>query len=177
MLSFGCVLFVYLFVQLGATEISSHVVRVGWYFALITVIYLGYQLIRASAYWECIADHKHVSYWDVVRIRLSGQAIQFITSSGPFLAEPAKVWLLRRRGLSTKQRHMAATVAEYLIYMFTSAAFAIAGLTYLLNNFDLSRPASVVVKIVVLVAGIFLLAAVCADLVPSLLDRHISQGS
>ena len=84
MLSFGCVLFVYLFVQLGATEISSHVVRVGWYFALITVIYLGYQLIRASAYWECIADHKHVSYWDVVRIRLSGEAIQFITSSGPF---------------------------------------------------------------------------------------------
>jgi len=163
LLYFGCVLFVYLFMRLGAAEIFSHVLRVGWYFALITVIYVAYQMIRASAYWKCVADNKQASYWDIVRIRLSGEAIQFITSSGPFLAEPAKVWLLRRRGLSTK-RATAATVAEYLIYTFTSAAFAIAGLTYLLNNFELSRPASVAAKIIVLVMGIFLLAAASAIL-------------
>lgn len=163
LLCFGCVLFVYFLIRLGAAGILSLVLRVGWYFAVIAVIYVGHQLIRASAYWKCIGANKQVQYWDIVRIRLSGEAIQFLTSSGPFLAEPAKVWLLRRRGLGTK-RATAATVAEYLIYTFTSAAFAIAGLTYLLNNFELSRPASVVAKIVVSVMGIFLLAAACAIL-------------
>lgn len=163
LLSFGCVLFVYFLIRLGAAGILSLVLRVGWYFAVIAVIYVGHQLIRANAYWKCIGANKQVQYWDIVRIRLSGEAIQFLTSSGPFLAEPAKVWLLRRRGLSAK-RATAATVAEYLIYTFTSAAFAIAGLTYLLNNFELSRPASVVAKIVVSVMGIFLLAAACAIL-------------
>ena len=56
LLYFGCVLFVYLFMRLGAAEIFSHVLRVGWYFALITVIYVAYQMIRASAYWKCVAD-------------------------------------------------------------------------------------------------------------------------
>ena len=163
LLCFGCVLFAYFLIRLGAAEIVSLVLRVGWYFAVIAVIYVGHQLIRASAYWKCIAANKQVRYWDLVRIRLSGEAIQFLTSSGPFLAEPAKVWLLRSRGLSAK-RATAATVAEYLIYTFTSAAFAIAGLTYLLNNFELSKPASVVAKIVVSVMGVFLLAAACAIL-------------
>jgi uncharacterized membrane protein YbhN (UPF0104 family) len=156
-------LFAYLLVRLGAAEIASLVLRVGWYFALIAVIYLGHQLIRASAYSKCVAANKRAPYWEIVRIRLSGEAIQFLTSSGPFLAEPAKVWLLRRQGLSTKHA-TAATVAEYLIYTFTSAAFAIAGVTYLLNNFELSRPASVAAKIVVSVMGVFLLAAACAIL-------------
>jgi hypothetical protein len=95
-----------------------------------------------------------------VRIRLSEEAIQFLTSTGPFLAEPAKVWLLQRRGLSTRHA-VAATVSEYLIYTFTSAAFAIAGLTYLLHNFELSRPASVAAKVFVYAMGTFLLAGIC----------------
>ena len=163
LLCFGCVLFAYFLIRLGAAEIFFLVLRVGWYFALIAVIYVSHQLIRASAYWKCVAPNKQVQYWDIVRIKLSGEAIQFLTSSGPFLAEPAKVWLLRSRGLSAK-RATAATVAEYLIYTFTSAAFAIAGLTYLLNNFELSKPASVVAKIVVSVMGIFLLVAAYAIL-------------
>jgi lysylphosphatidylglycerol synthase-like protein len=161
LLGFGCVLFVYLLVRLGAAEISSLLLGVGWYFGLIVATYAGHQLIRAIAYWKCVTANEHSSYWDIVRIRLSGEAIQFLTSTGPFLAEPAKVWLLRRRGLSTKHA-VAATVSEYLIYTFTSAAFAIAGLTYLLINFELSRLASVAARVVICTMGAFLLAAICA---------------
>lgn len=161
LLGFGCALFVYLLVRLGAAEISALLLGIGWYFGLIVATYAGHQLIRAIAYWKCVAANEHSSYWDIVRIRLSGEAIQFLTSTGPFLAEPAKIWLLRRRGLSTKHA-VAATVSEYLIYIFTSAAFAIAGLSYLLMNFELSRLASVAAKVVVCAMGAFLFAAICA---------------
>jgi hypothetical protein len=149
-------LFVYLLVRIGATEISRLLLEIGWYFGLISVTYACYQLIRAIAYWKCVANTL-VSYWAVLRIRLSGEAVQF----GPFLAEPTKVWFLRRRGLSTKYA-VAATVAEYLIYTLSSAALAIAGLTYLLRNFDLSSPASAAAKILVCVMAAFLLAAIYA---------------
>jgi uncharacterized membrane protein YbhN (UPF0104 family) len=161
LLGFGCALFVYLLVRLGAAQISSLLLGVGWYFGLIAAIYAGHQLIRAFAYWKCVTANGRSSYWDMVRIRLSGEATQFLTSTGPFLAEPAKVWLLQRRGLSTK-RAVAATVLEYLIYALTSAAFALAGLTYLLINFDLSRPASVAAQVVVYAMSAFLLAAIGA---------------
>ena len=161
LLGFGCGLFAYLLVRLGAAKIYSLVLGVGWYFGLIAAIYAGHQLIRAIAYWKCISASGRASYWEIVRIRLSGEAIQFLTSTGPFLAEPSKVWLLRRSGLSTKHA-VAATVSEYLIYTLTSAAFALAGLTYLLINFELSRPALVAAKVLIGTMGGFVLAALCA---------------
>jgi hypothetical protein len=176
LLGFGCALFVYLLVRLGVAEIVSLLLGIGWYFGLIAAIYAGHQLIRAIAYWKCITANEHSSYWDIVRIRLSGEAIQFLTSTGPFLAEPAKVWLLRRRGLSTRHA-VAATVSEYLIYMFTSAAFSIAGLTYLVGNFELSRPASVAAKVIAYAMGVFLLAAIGAIVFRVYLIGAIIKGA
>jgi len=159
-LGFGGALFVYLLVRIGATEISKLLLGIGWYFGLIAVTYACYQLIRAIAYWKCVANAL-VPYWDILRIRLSGEAVQFLTSTGPFLAEPTKVWFLRSRGLSTKYA-VSATVAEYLTYTLSSAALAIVGLTFLLRNFDLSGPASAAAKILVGVMAAFLLAAIYA---------------
>lgn len=161
LLGFGCVLLVYLLVRLGAAKIFSLLLGVGWYFGLIAVTYAGHQLVRAFAYWKCATASSHSSYWDILRIRLSGEAVQFLTFTGPFLAEPSKMWLLQRRGLSPKQA-IAATVAEYLIYTLTSAAFAIVGLIYLLGNFELSGMVSVAAKIIVYAMSAFLLAASCA---------------
>jgi len=175
-LGLGCGLFVYLLVRLGAAQITSLLLGVGWYFGLIAAIYAGHQLIRAIAYWKCVAASGRSSYWEIVRIRLSGEAIQFLTSTGPFLAEPSKVWLLRRQGLNIKHA-VAATVSEYLIYLLTSATLAIAGLTYLLRNFELSRPASVAAKVLICIMGAFLLAALCAIIFRIYLIGAIIKGA
>jgi hypothetical protein len=161
LLGFGCVLFVYLFFRLGASKIFSLLLGIGRYFALIAATYAGHQLVRAFAYWKCATVDGHSSYWDILRIRLSGEAIQFLTFTGPFLAEPAKMWLLQGRGLSTKHA-IAATVLEYLLYTLTSAAFAIAALIYLLRNYELSGIVSVAAKVIVYAVSAFLLAAACA---------------
>jgi Lysylphosphatidylglycerol synthase TM region len=161
LLGFGSVLFAYLLFHLGAAKIFSLLLGIGWYFGLIAVTYAGHQLVRAFAYWKCATAHGHSSYWDMLRIRLSGEAIQFLTFTGPFLAEPAKMWLLQKHGLPPKQA-MAATIAEYLIYSLASAAFAIAALIFLLSNFALSKVVTVAAKIIVYAMSAFLLAAACA---------------
>ena len=176
LLGFGCALFTYLLVRLGAAQITSLLLGIGWYFGLIAAIYAGHQLIRALAYWKCVAASGRSSYWEIVRIRLSGEAIQFLTSTGPFLAEPSKVWLLQRQGLSTKHA-VAATVSEYLIYTLTSAAFAEAGLTYLLINFKLSGSVSVAAKVLICIMGAFVLAALCAISFRIYLIGNIIKGA
>lgn len=163
LLGLGLALFLYLFFRLGAANIVSLLLGVGWYFGLIAATYAGHQLLRAIAYWKCVTTNRHSSYLDMVRIRFSGEAIQYLTFTGPFLAEPAKVWLLRKRGLSTKHA-VAATVSEYLIYTLTSAAFSIAGLVYIVSHFELSRPLSLAAQILIFVMGTFLLAAASAIL-------------
>jgi len=176
LLGFGCALFTYLLVRLGVAQITSLLLGIGWYFGLIAAMYAGHQLIRAFAYWKCVAASGRSSYWEIVRIRLSGEAIQFLTSTGPFLAEPSKVWLLQKQGLNIKHA-VAATVLEYLIYILTSAALAIAGLTYLLTNFELSRPASVAAEVLICIMGTFLLAALCAIIFRIYLIGAIIKGA
>jgi len=57
---------------------------------------------------------------------------------------------------------VAATISEYLIYTFTSAALAIAGLTYLLGNFPLAQPIAAGARVLVWVMGAFLAVAAWA---------------
>ncbi len=161
LLGFGCVLFVYLLVRLGAAGIVSLLLRVGWRFGLIAALYAGHQMVRTLAWRKCSIASQPLSYWDMVKIRLSGEAVQFLTFTGPFLAEPAKMWLLKRRGLGPKQA-VAATVCEYLLYNITSAAFAVGGLMYLRNNFELSRPVTVAAKVTVYALSAFLFTAAYA---------------
>jgi len=175
LLGFGCTLFVYLFVRLGPAKIFSVLWGIGWYLVLIAAVYAGHQLIRAVAFRKCFTANERVSYWDVVRIRLSGEAIQFLTSTGPFLAEPAKVWLLRRLGLSIRNA-AAATVAEYLIYTFTSAALGIAGLSYLVSNFELSKAELVAAKVIADTMSVFLLAAASAIILRIYLIGAVIRG-
>jgi hypothetical protein len=72
-------------------------------------------------------------FGDVLRIRLSAEAVETLTLTGPFLAEPAKGWLLMRRGLTTAAA-FGAVATEYLLYMFGSSCLAIVALWLLLSS-------------------------------------------
>ena len=160
-LAAGCVLFVYLLLHLGPGEIFSLLQRIGWGFVGIFAAYVGHQLIRAIALSKCITANEGCPYWDLVRIRLSGEAVRFLTFTGPFLAEPTKALLLRTCGLTVSQA-FSATILEYLIYTFTSAAMAVVGLSYLLQNFELPGLVSGAAWIVTSSGGAFLLVAAYA---------------
>jgi hypothetical protein len=73
-------------------------------------------------------------YGDALAIRLSGEAIQSLTFTGPILSQPTKAWLLEGHGLTLKEG-FAATITEYLICAFVTAAMSISGLLYLIVHF------------------------------------------
>ena len=65
--------------------------------------------------------------------------IVHLTFTGPFLAEPAKGWLLKRRGLATADA-FAAVATEYLVYTVVSSSLAIIAVSLLLANGLLPPP-------------------------------------
>src|SRR5207244_13119603 len=64
-------------------------------------------------------------------IRFAAEAVEMLTFTGPFLAEPAKGWLLTRHGVTAAQAFGAIAI-EYLAYTLVSAWLATGALWLLL---------------------------------------------
>jgi len=131
----GLILLIYLVHELGPGEILALLSRIGWGFVPIAALYAGHQAPRAWALRLSAARPRAVACADALAVRFSGEAIQFLTSTGPFLAEPSKALLLGRRGL-TKTEGFAATIGEYLAYTFVSAVMLATAMGYLVARVD-----------------------------------------
>ena len=129
----GIAVFAWLFVQLGPATVLGMLGRVGWGAIPVAVCYGAFQSVRALALIASVGAGHRLRFRDALWVRLSGEAVQLLTFTGPFLAEPAKAWLLRRRGLTTGQG-FAATLIEYLSYNLTAAAMSVAAVSWLLMN-------------------------------------------
>ncbi len=147
-LAIGLTLVAILIWREGPSLVLAMLSRIGWKFALIAGIYTSYVLMRATALWRTMQDSA-VPYLDVVRIRLSSEAVEVLTFTGPFLAEPAKGWLLTQRGVGTAAS-FAAVITEYLIYMAVSSSLSIFALLLILTERALPpavRAAAVIVMV------------------------------
>lgn len=119
-----------LIVRIGPATIASMLASVGWSFLVVSGLYVIHVVVRAIALWRSMPDAP-VPLRDVIGVRLAGEAIETLTFTGPFLAEPAKGFLLRRRGLDGPEAYGAVAV-EYLLYTLASAWMAGAALLVLL---------------------------------------------
>lgn len=137
-----------LVLRAGPALVLDMLARVGWSVPAVAAVYALHQMVRAAALWRSVPAGP-VRYADVLRIRLSGEAVEMLTFTGPFLAEPAKGWLLKRCGLPAADA-FAAIAIEYLLYTVVSAWMATVALSLLLARASLPpavRPAAVAVLV------------------------------
>jgi hypothetical protein len=135
--------------HVGFWIVVGMIFSVGWALLAVAAVYATHVAIRALALWRVVLPHA-VPYQDVLRIRLSTEAVEMLTFTGPFLAEPAKGWLLIRRGMPTAAA-VAAVIAEFLLYTAVSSAVAIVGILLLLRRHAVptaARPVAIVVLVV-----------------------------
>jgi hypothetical protein len=131
----GCALFAIVFLRLGPAEVLRVAGELGWNFAAVLALWGLHHLLRAAALKACFGEAA-APLASLLRVRIAGESIQFLTSTGPFLAEPVKVWLLRRRGFPAVETY-AAILAEYLFYTFLSSAMTATAMTVLLARYPL----------------------------------------
>jgi hypothetical protein len=123
--------------HIGPGTIAGLVRQVGWSFWLITLLYAAHTALRGVALWQTLPPGA-IPLLDVIGIRFGAEGVEMLTLTGPFLAEPAKAWLLHRRGIETPAA-FGAVAAEYLLYNLTAAWMGSVALGILLSRGALLR--------------------------------------
>ena len=158
----GLAVFLYLLIRLGAERIFGMMSRIGWSFFTVLLFYAVYQLLRGAALRICFLGKPPITYGEAFWIRMSGESVRLLTFTGPFLAEPAKAWLLqRRRGIASGEA-FAGTLAEYFSYTFCSAGMSIVALRYLRAHFELPETVREAALVVLMAMAVFLAGAAAA---------------
>jgi glycosyltransferase 2 family protein len=129
LLAAGAALLVWLIASVGAEAVLDLLRRVRWALPAVSITYLVHVTVRAFALWRSLPPAL-VPFAEVLRVRLAGEAVEMLTFTGPLLAEPAKGWLLKRKGLSGAEAFGGVAV-EYLLYTTVSAWMATAALSIL----------------------------------------------
>lgn len=160
-LAAGLALFVLLVYRLGLGRIAGMLLDLGWGFLAIALLYGGHQLLRTAALRLCLPIHANVRYHELLWIRVAGETVAYLTFTGPFLAEPTRAWLLKRRGL-TAEEGFAASLTEYLVYTLLAAAFSVAALAVLYARFPLHGALRTGVAATIAGMSLFLAVAVLA---------------
>ena len=160
-LAIGTALLIILIWRLGSQQILAALTKIGWYAALIFPLYAAHHATRALALRTCVLPPTRLGYIEALAIRISGEAVQVLTVTGPLLAEPTRAWLLQRRGLSLTEG-FAATISEYLVSLFVNAAMAIAALIYLVSHFYAPAGVAGIAVAIIGTATAFLVASTIA---------------
>jgi hypothetical protein len=168
----GAVVLGLLLWRLGPAEILHTFARLGWQSLPILVCYVVYQAMRAAALRFSILRWRQMPFRDALWVRLSGDAMQSLTFSGPFRGEPTKAWLLARRGL-TLTEGFAATLAEYQANLILCAAMSVPALPYLLRPAELPPSAAGAARGVAYVSAAFLLMARVAIVLRQLAEPRL----
>lgn len=171
----GTVFLVYLVWRLGPGEILQMIGQMGRHSLPIFVFFAAYQAARAAALRLSVLQPGLLGYRDALWIRFSGEAVQSLTFTGPFLAEPTKAWLLGRRGLTLREG-FAATITEYLICTFVAAVMSVVALLYLKQRVELPSVVGGVATGLIWGMSVFLIASAIAIVLRVYLIGNIIAG-
>lgn len=157
----GLTLLIVVIVRQGPREILALTLQVGWGIVPVAFVYGAYQAVRAAALRQCFPPARTLGYWRTFAIRLTGEAVQFLTATGPLLGEPTKAWMLTRSGL-TGAEGFAATITEYLVNLLLAALLLAGATAYLLQSVALGPALATTARVLVGVSVAFVLVAAVA---------------
>jgi hypothetical protein len=123
----GVILLVYQLRQAGLTTLGHYLEMMGWGSVLIVALSAVRNCVRAGSWYSAIEpDQRRISFWRLMNVMLAGEAIKYLTATGPLLGEPAKAAMVRRQ--IPLLQGFSSVLVENLIYYLTVFVFIFAGL-------------------------------------------------
>lgn len=155
---FGLGLLVYVINRVGVQPIFDALARIGFGFFLLLAITGSRHVLRAIAMRAAVpAEHRRFNFFQAFAARLGGEAISFLTFTGPLLGEATKVALLRRKVPLTYG--VPALVVDNLLYNLSVVFFILSGACVMLFTYHLPPSVYYVLITIAVVAALGILAA------------------
>lgn len=134
----GLALLAYLIKQTGISALAHYLAMRGWGFVAIIALSAVRNVARAAS-WYCAIDpaHRLVGFWSLMNVMLAGEAIKYLTMTGPLLGESAKAAMVRRE--MPLVAGFSSIVVENLIYDLTVFIVMLAGLPVFVSLINAPR--------------------------------------
>ena len=157
----GLALLVYVINLVGLQPIFDALLRVGFGFFVVLALSGTRHVFRTIAMRAAVpAEHRRISFLQAFAARLGGEAISFLTFTGPLLGEATKVALLRRKVPLTYG--VPALVVDNLIYNLSVVFFVLSGACVMLFTYQLPPLVYYVLLGIAFLAAFGILAAALA---------------
>jgi putative ABC transport system permease protein len=153
----GLALLIYVVRRVGVQSIFDTLAQIGLgFFLLIGASGLRHFFRAVSMRLAVPPDHRRFNLWQAFTTRLSGEAVSFLTFTGPLLGEATKAALLRKRvPLVTG---VQALVVDNLLYNLSVALFILSGACVMLASYNLPEAAHYTLLLIATLAMLTLIA-------------------
>jgi putative ABC transport system permease protein len=171
----GLGLLIYVIHRVGVQPLFDALLRIGFGFFVVLGLSGSRHVLRTIAMRAAVpAEHRRISFRHAFAARLGGEAISFLTFTGPLLGEATKVALLRKRVPLTYG--VPALVVDNLLYNLSVVFFILSGAVVMLATYPLPTPVYLVLVAIALIAALgILIAAVAAKRRVMLMTWMIDQ--
>lgn len=157
----GFALLVYVIKKVGLQPLFDALIRIGFGFFFVLAISGTRHILRTIAMSAAVpAEHRRFNFFQAFAARLGGEAISFLTFTGPLLGEATKVALLRRRVPLTYG--VPALVVDNLIYNLSVVFFILSGACVMLFTYHLPPLVSDTLIAIAVIAALGIGAAALA---------------
>lgn len=122
----GFALLIFVVYKIGFHTLFDAFARVGWGFLIIVALNGARHFIRALCIYLAIpAKHRSFKYRYALAARFGGEAVSFLTFTGPLLGEATKAALLKKR--VPLSYGVAAVVVDNILYDISVALLVLGG--------------------------------------------------
>ena len=156
----GLVFLVYLIYKTGFYVIYNTISQIGWYFFIIVLLNGIRHFIRAWCIYLTVPPAQRLfNFGNAVAARLGGEAVSFVTFTGPFLGDATKAALLRKH--IPLSQSGAAIIIDDVIYYVSVILMILSGIGLM----SLTYTHGTVLKYVLIALACGLFAAILGVLV------------
>ena len=157
----GLALLIFVINRVGVQPLFDALLRIGFGFFIVLGLNGLRHLLRTVAMRAAVPpEHRRISMRHAFAARLGGEAISFLTFTGPLLGEATKVALLRKRVPLTYG--VPALVVDNLIYNLSVVFFVFTGAIVMLIRYPLPPQVNIVLLIIAGVAALGIVVAAIA---------------
>lgn len=157
----GLALLIYVINRVGVQPLFDALLRIGFgFFVILGLSGLRHFLRTISMRAAVPREHRQITFRNAFAARLGGEAISFLTFTGPLLGEATKVALLRKRVPLTYG--VPALVVDNLLYNLSVVVFVLSGACVMLVRYPLPPAVSMVLLIIAIVAALGILIVAIA---------------
>jgi putative ABC transport system permease protein len=147
----GLGLLIFVINRVGVQPLFDALLRIGFGFFIILGLSGLRHFLRTIAMRAAVpAEHRRITFRQAFAARLGGEAISFLTFTGPLLGEATKVALLRKRVPLTYG--VPALVVDNLLYNLSVVFFVLTGAVVMLWWYPLPEEVNIVLVGIALIA-------------------------